>query len=280
MRKPITAALILMSTVFLSGCSAKITDYPKQYKDYLDYTFNGNYTVEQKEKDNDHLTWEITYTDKQGNQRTTDLSSVRYEPDPDDQYGGSQVLYDADNIYAFATMESAAIVEEDMITNIVSAHLPELTYIPHQRIYQTDEYQFYFTCINVTAMQFFADESCCARAERYLAEGGDLKIAETDLKAAAQYRESWVVCQMILEADADAAYYEQIFRAIEADFCAAAESPQNYRFLLIQKQSDDEPSETLYCTRFIFGEPLDDADLSEDDSHAELHLLQSRLAEE
>lgn len=279
MRKPVPAAALLMCAVVLSGCNAKRPDYPKQYKDYLDYTFNGNYTAEQKEKEDDRQTWNITYTDKQGNQRTTALTAMLYEPDPEDEYGGSQEKFDNYSIYAFTAAETAALAEEEMFGEIVTKHLPELTYAPNQTTYQTDDYSFYFACIHVPAMQSLADESCYARVERHLTETDDLKIAETDLKAVAQNPEFWIVCNMMISEDADAAAYESAFREIEADFCAAAESPQNCRFLLKQAQPDDTASETLYCARRIFGEPLDDSDFDESEKHAELHLIQSRLAE-
>lgn len=279
MRKPIAAAALLMSTVLLSGCNAKRPDYPKQYKDYLDYTFSSGYTAERAETEGDIQTWNITYTDRQGNQRTTALTALPYKPDSSDRYGSSQEVYDNYSFYAFVTAETAALAEEEMFGEIVTKHLPELIYIPGQTTYQTDDYSFYFACINVPAMQALADDSCYARIERHLTETDDLKIAEADLKAVAQCPEFWMVCNMRLSEDADAAAYEDAFRAIEADFCAAAESPQNVRFLLKQQQPDDAPSETLYCARRIFGELLADDALDDSDNHAELHLIQSRLAE-
>ncbi len=75
-------AIACTAAVMLAGCGkAKIPDLEKDYKEYWDYTFDGNYTIKKnaQECNDEQNVWDITFTDKDGNERSGKLTQSLFD---------------------------------------------------------------------------------------------------------------------------------------------------------------------------------------------------------
>lgn len=263
MGKPVIAA-VLAASLLLAGCG-RGTDMPRKYKDYLYRTFGGNYTVKEADGGKSYREWTVTYTDVSGRERTTSLYSYNMD-DSDMELYGSQEAFDDIEIYSFSLMEISQIVSYELYERFVADRFdfpaPDNS---NGLVSMNDKGET--LGFGIIVPNFTTNSKSLDYARQQISAEDGIKISEYDLKQAAQNPYMSIFFNITLNSTADAQECTEKMEEIYSEFLTYTESPQNYRFNLIQRSDEEDGNNTvLFSKSVILGEEIDEDAMEKDGS--------------
>ncbi|MBR6617226.1 MAG: hypothetical protein IKL00_05050 [Oscillospiraceae bacterium] len=252
-------AAALTFAVLLTGCNRYGTDMSKEYKEFLDYTFNGSYSVELTEEgvineDTDHEQgyryWDVTYTDKFGEQHTVQMTGAQLSK-AKKEYFKTQEWYDTFEMAAFTRTQVSDIAKQQFADEVLSKYF-DGEFEESGFRYVGEEYQIMFSPM---APQYGFNEMGYKIATQEISAKDGYKISECDLSTLAQNDEYTFMIYISLEPDADAADYDEIAHKVEQDFLEYTNGRCNYQFVYRQYKNEmHNESETFYKHTVFLGE--------------------------
>ncbi len=252
-------AALAASFLLLTGCKHYGTDLPKEYKDYLDYTFAGNYAVtlteegvinEGTDREQGYRYWDVTYTDPFGEEHTAKLTGAELVEEKEEYYR-TQERFDVFGLHAFVQNEMGNIATQELWDEILSKHL-DVEFVWDETTHEGDD------CLLMTMMQgvvYGFDDRAFAYAKQKLSPEDGHCIANTNLTSLMQDDEFSLTLLVRLTPDADADVYLEKMQAIEAELLAYTGGGQNYMIVLKQEEREgSNAAETLYSHTVFLGE--------------------------
>lgn len=247
------------SLFLLTGCSHYGTDIPEKYKDFFDYTFNGDYEIvlneegvinEGTDQEQGYRYWDVTYTDKHGAEHTVQMTSAQLI-DADKEYYKTQEWYDAFETHAFVTSQMRLIGEQELWDEILSDDL-DVEFVQGEVVHKGAECTLTMMINNVI---YNFDETGFAYAKQKLSPGDGHNISGCDLTSLLQDDEFSLTLVIHLEHSADAAVYQEKIQNIEEELLAYTDGVQNYMIILKQDDGGDtNTATTLYDHKVFLGE--------------------------
>lgn len=236
-----------LSAVLLTGCQSYGTDIPAEYKDFWDYTFNGDYTVTLTEEgvinegtkyEKGYRYWDMTYTDKHGTARTAQMTGAELT-DGDKEIYKNQEWYDVFSAHAFVTGQMGDIAQQELWDEILSDDL-DVEFVEGEVIHEGEECRL---STLIYGAQYSFDETGYAYARQKLSPQDGYCIADCDLTSVLQDDEFMLVLVLSIDGTADAAQYEEKLRAIEQELLTYTGGVQNYQLVL--KQGDGSAADPV-----------------------------------
>lgn len=261
--KKLTAMVLAAAMVFtLSGCTDYGTDYAKEYKDFFEYTFDGNYTMEETEKDVQEDTWgnevgyrkwDISYTDKNGKNHIADLYAS--SDDHEDTFGDK---FDEVELLAFTTNEQNNICMLEFYDNVMKNYfgIPDLDEgITDGALSYSDndEYAVFIWFSNAPS-QFIGKKENHELLDKYLSDKHGIKISDTTVKSFMAEKENFCSLVITIKDNSRTQEISDKARQLFADFEKYCPNAVNYNFII--NVSDGEFSTPLMRKKVINGETI------------------------
>lgn len=233
MKKAIITALITAMTLCSCG-GGKQPDIKKDYKKYLDYTFDGQYSISDSTKrstDNfTELVWMISYTDLNGKEQTDEISV----PDID---AGDEELIKSEYDWAvmnFVSNICNTAVHNELMDKLLSPYF-EITENTGLRSASGDGFTVYFEYINCDL--FDPDDETVAAA---LDPENGIKYAGVNLKDWAQDERHGIRVSFVIDDAERTEEFAEKLTEFGSDYVEYTVSPQNYCFELHAPDSSGE----------------------------------------
>ncbi|MBR5513109.1 MAG: hypothetical protein IKV85_03860 [Ruminococcus sp.] len=234
-----------------------------EYKDFLDYTFNGKYTigepdVKKNRPDTEYeqiiTSWDITYTGKDGNEVKTSFRSSNYIT-LDEQLYTSKELHDLSEFDSFITTAMGEIVKTEFVENIASKYM-ELQYDDLRGVYICPDIgDLTILCyppVYIGAVEGEDFDKTCDIARQRTTAGSGYSVADSDMKSICSDDEFTFTCQFVINKDLDQEKYISIIENMQKDFEEYVGAPMNYNFFLAETEN---PS-WLYRDMNLLGEDV------------------------
>lgn len=263
-----TAACCAALMLALTGCGTE-QNLSVQYGDFFKYCFGDGYTFtdqgEVPESGNvkAHRSFKLTYTDVNGNQRVNDqVATYDYPKEEKESYPTEQDFYNAE-VADIAFREINNIAKDAFYADYLSQFFDCETRESGSGKLQLEIKGGEGEVANTFYLPVFLpnekqpDKSI---ALGFIEPGSGLQACTADLKSVAQ-DDRWVMtCSMTIQASADTEQYLQSMQQMIEKYKADMVSPQNYVFILKQRQTDDETdlsTNVLLQEYTFFGESID-----------------------
>lgn len=271
----ISAAAVLTAAVMLTGCTDYGTDYPEEYKEFFDYTFDGDYKIELTEEgllneDTDYecgyRKWRLSYTDKNGIEHETELASQGNEKEVS-AYG--DIVKDVDML-AMISIEMSNIAVDEFYNELASEYFTVEMGEDFVLSYHGDGYRLHMSFFN-PVLSSVTPEKNLEVIDSVLSPESGYKIADCDLKSMGQSEE--VCAKIILTVESeneDPKKYVKKLKKLEKDYVKYVGSPQNYIFQVnVPSEEEDGNSDIAYQKVVLLGE---ETELAEDKSFSKQML--------
>ncbi|MBP3798169.1 MAG: hypothetical protein J6I46_10395 [Ruminococcus sp.] len=260
------AAAAVMAAMMLAACGKSSSpDLPDDYKSYLDYTFDGNYSVgalEENTDENGYITksWDVSYKDKDGEEHSDKLK-LTYLETYDSDFLKSECDWAVMNFVM--TQENKRLEEELM--ELIKAQFTDLKPVENNGdiYYAGDGYDLDFAITRLESI-FWEDTSVFGEI---LDPSSGEKYTACDLKTCASGKT--MTLRIIIDI-ADINKTAEVQSKLDA-FTEAYKSytgePQNYCFTLYGPTDTETPSHYV-CS--ILGEEADPAEFEAGNIYAKL----------
>ncbi len=228
-----------------------------EFKDFLDYTFNGSYIIgEPKEAIRNAETeyaqtitsWEITYTAKNGEEKNTKYRSSNYI-DIDAQHYKSKENHDLAELDSFVTSTIGENAKNEFVEKIASKYL-ELQYDEIRGVYicpDIGDLSIYaYTPVFIGALEGENFDKTCEIAKERMTVGSGYSIAEYDLKNVCTNSDFIFTCQFVINKDLDKAKYSEIMENMMKDLKEYTGTPQNFNFFLAESENPEWIIRTMH----------------------------------
>lgn len=238
----------LQSSVSSQGNSQSGEGIIYQYKDFLDYTFNGNYTISEgssatsrggTEYEQIVTTWDINYVGKNGKETKTIYRATNYIP-LEQQLYKSQENHDLSEFDSFIVSTMGDIVKTEFVENIASKYM-DLQYDEIRGVYICQDIgDLTILCyppVYVGAVEGELFDKSCEIAQKRVTVGSGYKIADSDLKSICSNDEFTFTCQFVINQGLDKDKYIGIMENMMKDFEEYAGTPANYNFFLAESEN-------------------------------------------
>lgn len=251
-----------------SKSQGRVADFPELYKDFFDYTFDGNYTIniaedgvinEDTDNEQAYCYYDISYVRKDGTERTAKVVSREFIENEKENYESEQRMNN-EELNAFCVNEINEIFIKEFIDNILSKYV-DITYKEDETLYSTDEYTCYVSLTNPNYL-FSKDydyyEKGCSLIDSHISPETGYKLSEADLKTAANDKEFLIMVSFIINTDTDVQSYIEKMENIISDYFVYAGTPMNCSFV-IKETTDNTVGTTkiVYNRNFLMGEEID-----------------------
>lgn len=250
--KLISAAVF--TALLLTGCGkAKVPDFDKDYKEYLDYAFDGNYSIskpmEQRfdVEDRTEYTWQVVYTANDGEDRTTKMVLNR-----GDSENKKYIAYTNDRMVADLVEEAQSReICEEIADQILSKYFKESANTNNMLSLNGDEFSIHAQLINCRLMGMDPD-----RVSEFITPGSGGKYVGTNLADWACDKYSYIKVNFDIFDETKTEELTEKFNNIFSDYTALTKDPQTYCFIL-KKQNSDQNWETLATECKVQGKDFD-----------------------
>lgn len=237
MKRRIIAPLIAALT--LCSCGNNQIDVKEEYKDYLDYAFDGQYTMsdsfdrEYSPEDNTGIVervWLVDYTDINGAEQEAELSTTLIN-DEDKDFLKSQ--YDW-AVLDFVLTRCNEAVEQELVDKLIS---PYFEVEKQDRIwtYSGDGFTIYMEIVNCAL--FDPDQETL---DAMLDPKSGVKYTDVNLKDWAQDKYNSLKVRIVLEDGDRTEEFIQKLTDFGTDYVEFIADPQNYCFELHAPDSNGE----------------------------------------
>lgn len=231
------AAAAVFAALLLTGCGkAKVPDLGKDYKEYLDYAFDGNYSISKPMEqrfdleDRTEFTWQVMYTGNDGEDRSTRILINR-----GDDYNKKYIDYDNDRTVAdlVARVQGTEVCEE-IADQILSKYFTETA--------ETDEHLslkgdgFTISAHTTSCRLMGADLDMLAE---FIKPGSGEKYVGTNLADWANDKYNYIEVNFAILDESKTEELTEKFNEVISDYKAITKDPQTYCFKLEGKDSDD-----------------------------------------
>lgn len=245
---------------------SRVADFSEVYKDFFDYTFDGDYTIniaeegvinEGTDREQAYRYYDISYVRKDGTKRNAQVTSAEFNERESEQYESEQRMNN-EEISAFCGLEIKEVFIKEFIENIMCKYL-DIEYEEGNGLYETDDCHCSIILSNPIGM--FSKESDiyengCRLVESHIAPETGYKLSEADLKTAANDKEFVLVVSLLIKSDDDVQPYIDKMNGIIGDYFAYAGNPMNCKFIIKTEVSDSNKRETAFNKCFFMGEEL------------------------
>lgn len=268
--KKLTAAILcvgMLTSCEASGKKNKATDLPEKYKKNLSYAL-GDYSIEKHSNDdleekNDieiiYDEWDVTFTDKNGIERTEQLFSSAFDDSVKEMYGTKENL-ELYNISSFYFDSMRHIASEEMWNDIVSKYFDDIEFDSAalqshgEDVSVTLSFLSALTVFNKYSETDHIDDIIEMKKDTISSESG-VKLCEEDLSSVAGKNYMIAIFRIhVNEGIAPEPYIEKM-RSIITEFEEKTGNPQNYIFEVRGKDSEE------YFSKYkILGEEKDALD--------------------
>ncbi len=234
-----------------------------EYKDFLDYTFNGNYTIAEPSSatsrpDTEYeqlvTTWDVTYTGKNGKEAKTIFRATDYIS-LDEEFYKSKEIHDLSEFDSFITSTMGDIVKTEFVENIASKYM-ELQYDNMRGVYICPDIGdltiLAYPPVFVGALEGEEFDKSCDIARKRVTTGSGYSIAESDMKSICSDDEFTFTCQFVINKGLDQVKYIDIMENMLKDFEEYVGTPMNYNFFL----AESENPQWLYRDMNLLGEEV------------------------
>ncbi len=257
-------SVLTASCVLLCACGGDEsygTNLPEVYKDFLDYTFDGSYTVTLTEEDiinrgedneRGYRHWDITFTDALGNQCTEELRGSVYTGWTIGSYP-TQAHYDLAQLYSFCTGRMGATAQHDLWDTVLTKHFPDMEFDTEGPTFTEDSH------CRVSTLLMMRDSTGDDAEFRYqqamMQPQTGYCIAKTGFTEFMQYEEAVLTLLIDINHTEDAQQYLEKVKQIEAEILAIAGEKPNYQLILRQyHDAEQDEREVLYEHNVLLGE--------------------------
>lgn len=247
-----------------------IADFPELYKDFFDYTFDGNYTIETQydavnykgtENEQAYRSYLITYECKDGTERRKSLIVNEFTDEYRKVYDSERRMNN-ERLNEFCYNEMMNIAEKEFIEKILSKYL-DVKYKEDIMFCEAEENDE-FSCIVKTSypinkVEIESDlyEKSCRVIDSNVAPETGLKLSEADLKTIANDKSCrFIVCIHVINDNDVQPYIDKMENTI-SEYFAYTGSPMNCTFLINKAPNGfSEDIETIYNRTFLMGKEL------------------------
>lgn len=239
----IIAGAVLCGILF-TGCG-KNSGMPKLYKESLDYTFD-EYTMSEKHDLGDGFyKWNITFTDKNGNEQSPEIYSRRFDKDLKKYFDSKKEMQETD-LYDFYCAAVRDIACKEMWDDIASEYFD----LDYERgiIFKNDD-------ISMAVLVSLGSQTILP--ENAFAKDG-IRLSEMDLSSLVSKDYVLTNVAVTVHENVDPEPYIEKLEAVIADFEEYA--PRNYSFRLKSKDKD-----VLFVRNKLLGEEIDESELVDDE---------------
>ncbi len=249
-------AAALAASMLLTACNSKTGDNSQennntgdgiiyQYTDFLDYTFDGNYTIAEPstsktqagtEYEQTVTNWEVTYKDKSGEESKLYYRATDYIAADEPIYMNKE-NHDLSEIDSFVVAAVGERIKKEFVENIASKYM-ELQYDPLRGIYICPDIgDFTILCyppVFIGSVGGEVFDKSCEITEKRLTVGSGLKVVDADIKNTCSNDEFTFTCQFVINQGLDKEKYIGIMEDMMKDFEEYTGTPMNYNFFLAE----------------------------------------------
>lgn len=216
-----------------------------KYKDFLDYTFDGKYTInegtpaktqEGTEYEQTISRWAVLYNGEDGEEKKVIYRATNYIP-MDEEIYKSKENHDLSEVDSFVVSAIGDRIKEEFVEKIASKYM-ELQYDATRGIYICPDIgDLSIICyppvfIGSVDGEYF-DKSCEITQKRITA-GSGIKVVDSDIKNICTNDEFTFTCQFVINENLDKEKYIGIMENMMKDFEEIAGTPLNYNFFLAE----------------------------------------------
>ncbi|MCR5539622.1 MAG: hypothetical protein K6F71_02125 [Ruminococcus sp.] len=246
------AAAVACTALLLTGCGkAEAPDISKDYKEYLDYAFDGNYSISKPTEqrfdieDRTEYTWQVIYTGNDGSDRSTSIWINR-----GDDEGKKYIAYDTD--YTVADMVARAQgteVYEEIADQILSKYFKETAKTDGALSINSDGFTLsaHTTNCKLSSADLLAE---------FIKPGSGEKYVGTNLADWACDKYNYIDMSICIIDDTKTEELTEKFNDICNDYIALTKDPQTYRFEL-KKQDSEKGWVTVASECKVMGKDYD-----------------------
>ena len=226
--------------MLLTACNSKTGDNSQennntgdgiiyQYTDFLDYTFDGNYTIAEPstsktqagtEYEQTVTNWEVTYKDKSGEESKLYYRATDYIAADEPIYMNKE-NHDLSEFDSFVVSTMGDIVKTEFVENIASKYM-DLQYDEIRGVYICQDIgDLTILCyppVYVGAVEGELFDKSCEIAQKRVTVGSGYKIADSDLKSICSNDEFTFTCQFVINQGLDKDKYIGIMENMMKDF--------------------------------------------------------------
>lgn len=243
-----------------------------KYKDFLDYTFDGNYTISDAdsatsqggtEYEQTVTTWEVVYKDKNGEDIKTTYRATNYITADEGIYTNKE-NHDLSEADSFVISTVGDRIKKDFIENIASKYL-ELQYDEIRGIYICPDIgDLSIMCyppvfIGAVDGEFF--DKSCEIAQKRVTAGSGLKVVDSDIKSICSNDEFTFTCQFVINQGLDKDKYIGIMEDMMKEFEAYTGTPMNYNFFLAESGNQQWLMKSMHLLGNEITEQVDSGEL-------------------
>ncbi|GEM_PF-1658428 len=222
MRKAVCMACC--AALMLCGCGGgSDPDIAKVHKDFLEYTFGGNYSIKKNaEKCNEEQNvWEITFTDKKGSEKTKEIT---LDIESDEDFAKYECNWQMLN---FVEGQIGLAVNDELYEQLIKPNFDCVQSGEDPFKYEGDGFT-----LTVIAECYDLFDPSDEILEADLDSKSGVSYVDTELKSWAQMKTNGMQIYITLEDAADVDAVSQKLLKFGGDYCEYTVSPQNYCFSL------------------------------------------------
>lgn len=277
-KRIIGAAAVLAVSCSIFACAGKksgksspkdrVMDIPAAYKDFLDYTFDGNYTIslseegvinEGTDREQAYRYYDVSYVRKDGTKRSAIFTSKEFTDSERKMYESEQRMNN-EEMNAFCHCEIREAFEKEFVENILRGYL-DVEYKEDGMSCENEDYNCFIgvvSNIGLFSMESEFYEKSCRIVDSHIAPGTGYKLSEAGLKTAANDREFYFIMRLTIKNGADVQPYIEKMNSIISDYFAYVGNPMNCSFV-IKETSDGtvETTKTIFDKNFLMGQEID-----------------------
>lgn len=253
------------------------TLYPT-YKDFLDFSLNGNYTITEpdwnvyhsgSEYEQEVVSWDITLNSKSGKEMQETLLSSEYLPAEEEIYGSKEV-HDLSEIDSFVTLTMGHVARDEFAEKIASKYL-DIEYDAISDTYITPEGELTvlaYPPVYIGGLEESQFDKSVEIVRERLTAGTGWSISDADLASVCSSKDFTFSCKFVLDEGVDSDGYVELMENIMKDYQELVGTPQNYSFFLAQYGNENWLMRKIH----IMGEevPSDKIDSGEINASAEM----------
>lgn len=245
---------------------SRVADFSEIYKDFFDYTFDGDYTIniaeegvlnEDTDREQAYRYYDISYVRKDGTKRNMQVASAEFN-EWASKYFKSEQRMNNEEINAFCIHEIKEIFIKEFIENIISKYL-DIEYEEGEMTYDTVDCHCLIGLSNFNSganIDSEVYEKVCSIVESHIAPETGYKLSEADLKTAANDKEFLLSIILTIDSNADVQAYIDKMNGIIGDYFAYAGKPMNCQFIIKTTVPDSNKRETAFLKYYFMGEEL------------------------
>lgn len=270
MKKRTLIAVLMAASMMLTACDKKEDNKPngnnaavpqlsesglsrdiyQMYKDFMDYTFKGQYTISEPETavyhsgteyEQEIYTRNVTFTTKNGREMTEPLISTSFIA-TDAEMMKTWDNQDIAEFDSFVTLTMGNIARDEFAERIVSKYITDMEYNAVSDTFITPEAELTilsYPPVYIGGLEESQFDKSVEIVKNRLSPESGYCIADADLESICSSKDFTFSCKLILDEGVDSSKYIGIMENIIKDFEEMIGTPQNYSFFFGQVNNEE-----------------------------------------